>query len=377
MDMHTKKNKYRVVFLLTTIILISISGYFYYESLNSKIKAEALKKAAISNNKAQISAESIKKADITVTSVGDCTIGYDDNFGYINTFPYVFKKNNSDYSYFFKNTSNIFKNDDITTANLETTFTNATIKAIKTYNFKSSPDFAKVLSSGSIEAVNISNNHIYDYLNQGFEDTKASLNSSNIKYFGEGNKYTTEVKGVKFGFLGYNAFDSSSDLLNQIKSDISSLKSEGCIVIINFHWGVEGSYTPNEIQKKIAHFSVDCGADVIIGHHPHVIQGIEQYKNKIICYSLGNFCFGGNTNPIDKDTFIVQTIFKTENNRLVSYGLRVIPCSISQVSYVNDYCPTPMTGTKKEDLLIKLNKLSPNAGFKVSDQFNFINQIGN
>lgn len=331
-----------------------------------------MKKSALSDNKPQNPVESVIFSDITVSSVGDCTIGYDDNFGYTNSFPYVFKKNNSDYSYFFKNTADIFKNDDITTANLETTFTNATIKAVKTYNFKASPDYTKILTNASIEAVNISNNHIYDYLNQGFEDTKASLTNSKISYFGEGNKYITEIKGVKLGFLGYNAFVCGNDFLNKLKSDISFLKSQGCIVIINFHWGIEGSYSPNETQKEIAHFAVDNGADMIIGHHPHVIQGIEQYKNRIICYSLGNYCFGGNTNPIDKDTFIVQTIFKTENNKLVNYGIRVIPCSISSVSYINDYCPTPMTGTIKESFLKKLNNISPNAGFKISDQFFFI-----
>lgn len=372
MSRYKKKNKYRLLFLISTIILVSILSFLYYKSINSKINAKEVKKSALSDNKTQKIVESVKISNITISSVGDCTLGYDDKFGYENSFPSVLRKNNSDYSYFFKNTSYIFKNDDITTANLETTFTNATIKAVKTFNFKASPDYTKILTNGGIEAVNISNNHIYDYLDQGFRDTKTSLTESNIKYFGEGDKYITEVKGVKFGFLGYNAFDSSSDFLEKLENDISNLKSQGCIVIINFHWGVESSYSPNEIQKKIAHLAVDLGADLIIGHHPHVIQGIEQYKNKIICYSLGNYCFGGNTNPVDKDTFIVQTIFSTENNKLVSYGLRVIPCSISSVSYINDYCPTPMSDTKKESFLTKLNSISTNLGFKISDEFSFI-----
>jgi len=190
----------------------------------------------------------------------------------------------------------------------------------------------------------------------------------------EGSFYITEIKGVKFGFLGYTGFSNSSSFLNKLKTDITSLKAQGCIVIINFHWGIEREYSPNETQKQIAHFAIDNGADMIIGHHPHVIQGIEQYKNKIICYSMGNFCFGGNANPSDKDTFIVQAIFNTENNKLKSYGIRVIPCSISSVSYTNDYCPTPMTGTKEENFLAKLNKLSPNAGFKISKEFFLLNQ---
>ena len=371
MDKYKDKKKLKLIILCCTIF-ISISCYFYFESINLAIKAENVEKAPLSN--VQPPKPVSKTEDIVITSVGDCTIGTDDRFSYSNSFPYVLKKNNSNYSYFFKNVADIFKKDDLTTANLETTFTNATKKAMKTYNFKSSPEFTQVLTTSGIEAVNISNNHIYDYLSQGYEDTKVALNSANIKYFGEGNIYITEIKGVKFGFLGYTGFSNSNAFLNKLKTDISSLKAQGCIVIINFHWGIEAEYNPNEVQKQIAHFAIDNGADMIIGHHPHVIQGIEQYKNKIICYSIGNFCFGGNTNPSDKDSFIVQAIFKTENSKLISYGIRIIPCSISSVSYTNDYCPTPMTGVKKENFLAKLNKLSPKAGFKISEEFFLLKQ---
>jgi len=371
MDRYRNRKKRNLIVLLWAAVIVSLSGFAYSENIKKT-------PASSTQNQSQALTQKTgsKTQDIIITSVGDCTIGSDDKLGYANSFPYVFKKNNSDYSYFFKNVSDVFENDDLTTANLETTFTNATVKAVKTYNFKASPDFTKVLTTSGIEAVNISNNHSHDYLVQGLEDTKNALSSSGIKYFGEGTAYITEIKGVKFGFLGYTGFQSSRSFLNKIKTDISSLKAQGCIVIINFHWGIENDYTPNETQKQIAHFSIDNGADMIIGHHPHVIQGIEQYKNKIICYSLGNFCFGGNTNPSDKDTFILQTVFKTENSKLKSYGIRVIPCSISSVSYTNDYCPTLLTGTNEENLLAKLNKLSPDAGFKISEKFFLITPGG-
>lgn len=365
MDKHLKNDKYKMAAIITAIIVLISSGILYFRS-NAKTKAEEAVKTEV-KNEPQVPV--VKKAQITMSFAGDCTIGYDNNFGYANSFPAVFKKNNSDYSYFFKNVKNIFAIDDLTTVNLEGTFTNASVKAVKTYNFKSSPDFVKVLTSGSIEAVNISNNHIYDYLNQGFLDTKNTLAVAGVNYFGEGNKYITEIKGVKFGFLGYSAFEENSAFLKQLKTDIASLKAQGCVVVINFHFGVEGSYTPNQTQKNISHFAVDNGADIIIGHHPHVIEGIEKYKNKIICYSMGNFCFGGNTNPGDKDTFILQAVFNAEDGKVKSYGIRVIPCSLSSVSYTNDYCPTPKTGDSKEAFLTRLNNLSKDAGFKISDQF--------
>jgi len=376
MYQHRKKRRTRMITAVAALFALSVCALVYY--YGAKADKPNLPAAAAQSESAAVKTvqeKPVVKSEITISSVGDCTLGYDDDLGYSGSFPYIFDKNNKDYSYFFKNTTEIFKNDDLTTANLETTFTDATVKAEKTYNFKTPADQTKILTYGGIDAVNISNNHIYDYLDQGYEDTKTALTDAGIGFFGEGSRYIKEIDGVKFGFLGYRAFESSDSFLNKLKTDIASLKAEGCIVIINFHWGVERSYSPNETQKKIARYAIDNGADMIIGHHPHVVQSIETYNNKIICYSLGNFCFGGNKNPSDKDTFIAQAVFNTENSVLKSIGFRVIPASISSVDSYNDYCPTPLTGTKKEDFLAKLNGLSPDAGFKVSDQFHYIDQV--
>lgn len=313
-----------------------------------------------------------KTSEIIISSVGDCTIGWDDQFSYAASLGDVFDKNNKDFSYFFKNTADIFKNDDITTANLETAFTNSTVKAKKEYTFKAPPEFAKTLSAGYIEGVTLANNHTRDYLEQGFSDTKLALQKENIKYFGEGEKWITEVKGISFAFLGYRGFGYDKTFLKTLKSDIEALKNKGSIVIINFHWGDEGSYYPNDIQKYLARYAVDSGADLIIGHHPHVVQGIERYKGKIIAYSLGNFAFGGNKNPKDKDALIFQTKFRFEDNKLKAYGIKVIPCSVSSVTNINDYCPTPLVGDKKDQLFKKINELSPNLNFVLRDEFFFI-----
>lgn len=312
--------------------------------------------------------KTVTKASVLLTCVGDCTLGTDDKFEYSTSLPAVLKNHNSDLSYFFKNVSDIFKNDDITTANLETTFTDATVKSPKQFNFKGPKEYAKALALGHIEGVNISNNHIHDYLDKGVKDTIQALNETGVNYFGEGYKWIKEVNGVKLGFLGYMCSTDKS-FLNKLKNDITDLKNQGCIVVINFHGGVEGSYTPVESQVYLYHYAVDNGADLIIGHHPHVIEGIELYKNKIICYSLGNFCFGGNSNPPDKDTFIFQCKFNFENSKLLSYDVKVIPCSISSVITRNDYCPTPMNGDRKANFLKRLNKLSGKLGFQISDNF--------
>ncbi|WP_259472610.1 CapA family protein [Clostridium estertheticum] len=311
--------------------------------------------------------------EVLLSAVGDCTIGTDSKFNYASSLPAMAQHQNNGFAYYFKNVRSILSKDDVTIANLETTFTDSNDKAEKQFNFKASSDYAKSLTLGSIEGVNISNNHIYDYKEKGFLDTKNALEKEKINYFGEGSKWTTKIKGQSFGFLGYRGWSLDKSFLDKLKGDISQLKKTNSVVIINFHWGAENAYYPVAAQKDLAHFAIDNGADIILGHHPHVIEGIEQYKNKIIAYSLGNFCFGGNSNPSDKTTFIFQSNLKFVNNNLTSIGVRVIPCSISSVNYTNDYCPTPLTSNAKVNLLSNLNRLSDNAGFEISDKFFYIN----
>jgi len=314
---------------------------------------------------------------VLLSAVGDCTIGTDSKFAYSTSLPAMAVNNNNDFSYYFKNVYSIFSKDDVTIANLETTFTDSTDKEEKQFNFKASSDYAKSLTLGSIEGVNLSNNHIYDYKQKGFIDTKLALKKEKINYFGEGSKWELKIKEHNFGFLGYRGWSLDQAFLNKLKSDIIELKKTNSVVVINFHWGNERQYYPIDAQKELARFAIDNGADIILGHHPHVIQGIEQYKGRIIAYSLGNFCFGGNTNPTDKTTFIFQSDFKFVNNDLTSIGVRVIPCSISSVSYKNDYCPTPLTSDAKANLLNNLNNLSKDSGFKISDKFFYIDVNNN
>ncbi|MFD3156023.1 CapA family protein [Haloimpatiens sp. FM7330] len=380
------KNFKRFLFSTTVTLLIIFVFILFFHNITTKIQPKdkntknnvAMKtNKNISNTTNKSSSQTKPKAakkdsytEILLTSVGDCTLGTDTKFGYSNSLPCVLDRNNKDFSYFFKNVSSIFKADDFTTANLETTFTTANKKASKAFNFKADPEYAKALSIASIDAVNISNNHIHDYLQKGFDDTKTALKNHNVPFFGEGEKFVTTIKGHKFGFLGYQAWSDNQNFLNKIKSDINELKSQGCTIVINFHWGIERNYQPYNVQKNIAHFSIDNGADLIIGHHPHVVQTIEKYKDKIICYSLGNFCFGGNFNPKDKDTFIFQTKFKFKNNDLTGYDTKIIPCSISSKTNINDYCPTPLKGNEKERVLNKLRRLSPT--YKNSIKNNFV-----
>jgi poly-gamma-glutamate capsule biosynthesis protein CapA/YwtB (metallophosphatase superfamily) len=130
------------------------------------------------------------------------------------------------------------------------------------------------------------------------------------------------------------------------------------IVIVSFHWGIERDYYPNAVQLELGRLSIDLGADVVIGHHPHVIQGIDKYKGKYIVYSLGNFCFGGNRNPADKDTFIFQNVFTVQNGEIIDNQGLVYPCSVSSQTNVNDYQPTLLKGQDRERVINRLLEYS-------------------
>jgi len=365
------RNSSLILIFLAILILIAIKAISFSLKIFNK---------SSSNNNTKTTATSITKTpdiEVLLSAVGDCTIGTDIKFPLANSLPTMALRPNNDFSYYFKNVFDILSKDDVTIANLETTFTDSNDRADKQFNFKASADYAKSLTLGSIEGVNLSNNHIYDFKEKGFLDTKLALDKQKIKYFGEGSVWKPKIKGQSFGFLGYRGWSLDKDFLSKLKSDITTLKRNNSVVIINFHWGNESQYYPIDAQKELAHFAIDNGADIILGHHPHVIQGIEQYKNRIIAYSLGNFCFGGNSNPTDKTTFIFQSNLKFTSNNLTSIGVRVIPCSISSVDYANDYRPTPLSGAAKLNLLNKLNTLSKDSGFKISDKFSYINVNNN
>jgi poly-gamma-glutamate synthesis protein (capsule biosynthesis protein) len=297
-----------------------------------------------------------KPIDITVSAAGDCTIGYDLDFGYSNSYNNFVDRYG--YEYPFKNVRDIFKNDDITVVNLETTFTNAEKRAEKEFKFKGKPEYVNILKSGFVDTVNISNNHIHDYLQKGFDDTISALKEAGIGFFGEDYKYIKEVKNIKIGFLGYTGWDNNKAAKDKISADIKKLKEECRIVVVNFLWGIERTNYPYSVQTDLGRFCIDSGADLVIGEHPHVIQGIETYKGKNIIYSMGNFSYGGHKNPPDKDAFIFQQKFRVSGKRTYPLESKVIPCSITSTSSYNNYQPTPLSGGEGDRVLNRLKLYS-------------------
>jgi poly-gamma-glutamate synthesis protein (capsule biosynthesis protein) len=295
---------------------------------------------------------------ITISAAGDCTLGALACSGYEGSFHEAARKYGDEY--FFRNVKDIFENDDVTIVNLETTLTHAEIKAVKKFNFRGLPEYSRILQKGGIEAVNIANNHTHDYRAEGYQETLAALQEAQIGWFGNGRPYLADIKGVRVGCLGYEGWDDSSYTKTRVQKGINRLRQDGAdLVIVSFHWGDENQYSPNSTQRNLGRYAVDCGADLVLGHHPHVIQGIELYRNRNIVYSLGNFAYGGNRNPADKDTFIFQQTFEWRDGRILdSNRTCIVPCSVSSVEGRNNYQPTPLDGERAEHVAARIRAFS-------------------
>lgn len=286
------------------------------------------------------SATEPKEKRYILTFAGDCTLGsISKNW---NNPAHFIQTIGEDYNYPFDNVRQYFENDDFTIINLEGPLYDGTTGAqSKTFAFRGPTAYTKIMTGSFVEAVTLANNHAQDYGNAGYESTTKALADAGITYV-EKNKtalYTTET-GLKIGLYAA-AFDFSTD---SIKKGITKLRNDGAeIVICAFHWGEEGVYRADANQQKVAKAAIDAGADVVYGHHPHVLQKIEQYNGKYIFYSLGNFSFGGAALPGDYDTALLQLDVIRDESGKVSLGeLTIVPCSISSTNTQNNFQPTPL-----------------------------------
>lgn len=281
-----------------------------------------------------------ERHEITLSAIGDVTLGQDDRFLYPGSFNQYFKQKGA--GYFFSDVKKILSEDDLTIANLEGTLTEATEKPDKRFQgdkaffFKGNPSYTAILKDGSIEAVDLANNHSMDYLDQGFRDTVTALDKTGIKSFGYDKVAIYEKNETKIGLIGVNTLGKLEEGVNLINLEfdlankIQSLKDQTTLIVVSFHWGTENISTPTSEQRELGRLAVEQGASLVLGHHPHVLQPLEVYQGKSIVYSLGNFVFGGNSNPSYKSTEIFQQTFSFENGNLVGVNTPlIIPCELS------------------------------------------------
>lgn len=298
----------------------------------------------------------------TLSFIGDCTLTSHQKLSEQNAAHYAMRMN-GDYGYPFSNTVSYFENDDFTLANLECTFSDQQMYSAQTFYFRAPTEWAQILTYGGVNFVTTANNHMYDFGEAGAQDTFNTLEYWGIPYGrdGQAQLYITEsglTLGVYCAYRDYNpSTEAAVEAINQLIADGAEY------IICAFHWGQELFYEPTKSQIDLAHACVDAGADVVYGSHSHCLQPIEEYNGGLILYSMGNWSFGGNTSPTDRDTAIVQVSVKRDLDGTVSTdSYDIIPCCISSLPIGsdngadNDYRPTPYE-EGSEEYLRTLSKL--------------------
>ena len=281
---------------------------------------------------------------ITVTATGDCTFGGQDGARGRRRFYQLAKEQGFDY--FFEGVRDIFENDDLTLVNLEGPLTTVAHPAKKAdFLFKGDPEFVKILTGSSVEQCNLANNHTLDYGTEGIKETAKVLSDAGIGYSGFSEVAYTEIKGIRVALMGFTWWSGDR---KKFPDAVAEVRKNCDLLIVSIHWGTEYEYGQSEPQKALAHKIIDAGADLLIGNHPHVFQGIEKYKGKYIAYSLGNFCFAGNADPKDKRALIFQQKFSftpglgMAQAGIADAGINIIPVFTSSTNEMNDFHPIVM-----------------------------------
>jgi len=328
------KNKYQKIFWLFLIVSLSL---------------------------ATIASGADSTETVSIVAAGDVMLG-----SWVQN---VILENGWDYP--FRNIDSILTRADIVFANLEAPFGTKDSAAFeKTYTFQVAPDLVKVLTAGKINVVSVANNHILDFGVEDLFETMTLLNQNNIQYSGAGKNLPEarqparmEAKGKKIAVACYSltfpeefwATDTTAGTCFPFDTffydDLRKFKVENDLVIVSFHWGGELLQYPKPYQLELAHNAIKVGADLVIGHHPHVVQGIELYRGKMIVYSLGNYIFGSYSESV-KESMLLKFYFGTN-------GLSA--CKIYPLNVYNkevEFQPQLLTEQNKQTFLEGLNQIS-------------------
>ncbi len=313
--------------------------------------------------------------EIVISAVGDVMLGINQKTAYSRSFHEYYDKYGEDY--FFQNVKGVFEEDDFTIVNLEGTLTDSdNIRTTKQWNHKGKPEYVDILVNASVEAVTLGNNHIMDYQQEGVNDTIQTVKDAGLAYGLSGDWGHAlgiyEVKGIKIGFVSVNEYYDGDRVYQWLEDGLEDLKSQGAdIVIAAMHWGGDKVHELEENQYIMGKWCIDRGFDLVLGCHPHVLQGIEKYNGKYIVYSMGNFCYGGSKNPAEKESMIFQIKFSfAEGVMQEETEAKIIPCRLSSVTNQNDYCPVILEGEEAQKVIAQMNGYSEEFGVVIDEEGN-------
>ena len=320
-------------------------------------------------------APGIAQKQIRLTFAGDVTLGSEE---YLREkdFSLVSFAEREGYAYFFENVQELFSKDDLTIVNLEGVLSDSKDgeNKEKTYRFRGNPEYTEILKSGSVEMVNLANNHTMDFGERGYSDTKTALMQDSILFFGGRETSVFEKNGIRIAFLGLSHTEENRAEKEWIKEEIQRLKKEENVnaVVFCYHGGREYSEARTQKQVDIAKLAVNAGADLVIMHHPHVVQGMSIINNRSVCYSLGNFCFGGNKNVRAIESLVVAaTLTFSDEGEYLGQQIDLYPAHISGTQPRTNYQPRLVTGRDAKcvmhllqaDTRFELNEFDEEKGF--------------
>lgn len=290
---------------------------------------------------------------LTISFVGDCMFA--SNHGAANPGSFNRMAQTQPTTYFLKNFIPMFQADDFTIANCECVLSDDSTlreKEVTTeiaFWFKGAARHAEIFRDSGVELASVVNNHSHDFGQKGSDDTEAALRSVGVMPGRRDTVTYTTVKGQKLGIFCCSLY--GYDYVYDILDKVAEMNRENCdLKILFFHGGIENTTVPEDWKVRACRELIDAGADIIIGSHPHVLQPMEIYHGKPIVYSLGNFCFGGNTHP-PKNTAVYQAVFQIRNGQIGEREDVLIPCATYSGS-ANNYQPYIVTDeSNKQEIL--------------------------
>lgn len=312
-----------------------------------------------------LSSSALADIHIRLTFAGDVTLGSEERKRK-EADSFVSVAEREGYAYFFSQVQDVFAQDDLTIVNLEGPLTNSNAQENKkkTFRFRGLPEYTEILKLGSVEVVNFSNNHVQDFGTQGYNRSTEALDGAGIGWFGGQNTYIFEKDGVKIAFFGFNSTIVHRNK-SWLKNEIQRLKRDEGVdaVVVCYHAGREYAKTHHPVQTDYAEYAIDNGADLVVMHHAHVIQGMNTYKNRSILYSLGNFCFGGNkavkTEGTMASMMVGVDLHFTDQGVYQGQQLVIYPCHMSGTYPENNYQPHRVSGEEALQVMEQIQVDTP------------------